>query len=163
MLGPTARVMHLGPTSGITPATYQDRPVTTIRNTVSVLDATLAELADRLARATDRATRLEDALERIARGTIPPPSDEAPARAVTTLRRASKRAAWHVGDGATPDQLRAAVEACIRERPRTLREILDETGVSNRNRISGVLVRLQERGIKVENLGTPRRALWFVR
>lgn len=67
---------------------------------------------------------------------------------------------WVVGDHSTPDELHAAVERLISERPMTHEEIVAATG-ARANRINGVLVRLRD-AKRVYNLGTANRARWFL-
>lgn len=71
------------------------------------------------------------------------------------------RWAWIVGDEATTEQLYQAIEAMIAERPMTFAELLAATG-STRIRVSSILVNLQRKGRPIVNLGTERRARWFL-
>lgn len=69
---------------------------------------------------------------------------------------------FFVGDDATTPELIAVVQSCI-ERPRTLREIVELTGCTNRNRVSGAIVKLQvAHPGSVKNIGDARRALWWM-
>lgn len=71
------------------------------------------------------------------------------------------RYVWCIGDDASVDELRKTVEMLIRIRPLTLQELVAATGLTNRNRISGVLVRIQM-DMTVLNLGTRARAIYFI-
>lgn len=102
---------------------------------------TIAEQADRLTKAL--------MLAKGTRETVKRPID--PARP------------FFVGGEADTNDLFDAVERCITDRPRTLRELVELTGCENRNRISGVLVKLQVRKPRsVVNLGDKKRALWWM-
>lgn len=68
---------------------------------------------------------------------------------------------WRIGDEGPTPELFDAVERIIRVRPHTLQELQEATG-ARRNRISGVLVKLQVRGLPVVNRGTDQRALWSI-
>lgn len=68
---------------------------------------------------------------------------------------------WAVGDEGETAELRESVAKLLRYRPMTLQEIVEATG-ARRNRISGVLVKLQVRGFPVQNLGDGQRAVWFI-
>ncbi len=69
---------------------------------------------------------------------------------------------FFVGNDCTTPELSRAVERCISDRPHTLREIVELTGCTNRNRISGVIVKLSVAGKNVKNIGQARRALWWI-
>lgn len=69
---------------------------------------------------------------------------------------------FFVGADADTDHLYDAVKRCIGERPRTLRELVELTGETNRNRVGGALVKFQVDGLPVQNLGTKYRALWWL-
>ena len=61
-----------------------------------------------------------------------------------------------------PRELYAKIEALLRDRPHTLRELLEATG-ARRNRVSGGITHLKTRyGTALKNLGTARRAQWFI-
>lgn len=68
---------------------------------------------------------------------------------------------WAVGDGGDTGELRDSVARLLSHRPMTLLEIVNATG-ARRNRISGVLVKLQVSGVPVRNLGDGQRAVWSV-
>ena len=68
---------------------------------------------------------------------------------------------WAVGDDGETGELRDSVERLLSHRPMTLLEIVNATG-ARRNRISGVLVKLQVSGVPVRNLGDGQRAVWSV-
>lgn len=69
---------------------------------------------------------------------------------------------FFVGADADTDHLYDAVKRCIGERPRTLRELVELTGETNRNRVGGAIVKFQVDGLPVQNLGTKYRALWWL-
>lgn len=60
----------------------------------------------------------------------------------------------------TPDLLQL-VKVLIAEKPRTFRELLDLTGARD-NRIKGVIMRIQQEGATLVNIGEPTKALWFL-
>lgn len=66
-----------------------------------------------------------------------------------------------VGDECSADELRVAVSLLISDRPMTFKELLAWTG-ARRGRISGQIVDLQRTGRPVVNMGTERRARWFL-
>lgn len=69
---------------------------------------------------------------------------------------------WIVGDDATTEDLAAAVERMIRDRPMTFGELTAATG-ARRGRLSGVIVQMQRDGKKLRNVGgTERSFRWFL-
>jgi hypothetical protein len=68
---------------------------------------------------------------------------------------------FYVGDEGPTDALMESVRALLKERPRTFRELLEETGARD-NRIKGVIMRLQRDGEHVINLGNETKASWFI-
>jgi len=68
---------------------------------------------------------------------------------------------WRIGDETPTDELGLEIERILRERPSTLQELITFSG-ARRNRISGVLVRLQVAGVPIVNLGDGRRAVWAI-
>lgn len=76
-------------------------------------------------------------------------------------KEASALAAYYVGDEADGPTCTAAIERCIRDRPRTLMEIVELTGI-RRNRVSGFINRLQVSGKNVVNTGDKYRAVWWL-
>lgn len=66
-----------------------------------------------------------------------------------------------IGDEAPTAELRAIVVRMVRQRPWTFHELTEATG-ARRGRLSGVLVALQREGEPLVNLGTERRARWFL-
>jgi hypothetical protein len=99
----------------------------------------------------EQAKRLEASL-RLARGT----------REIKKPRIIDPARPFFVGVDASAEDLEDAVKKCISDRPRTLREIVELTGETNRNRVSGVLVKFQVARVPVQNLGTKYRALWWI-
>lgn len=69
---------------------------------------------------------------------------------------------FFVGDESTTQELKSAVERAIRSRGMTLADLETETG-ARRNRISGVLVKLQREDVPVINEGDGYRAIWRIR
>lgn len=69
---------------------------------------------------------------------------------------------WRPGDDIETADLMREVDLILRARPMMLRELQEALGMEERNRISGVLVRLQKDGVPVVNLGDGRRAVWAV-
>ena len=69
---------------------------------------------------------------------------------------------FFVGDATDTEVLWDAVDRAIRSRGMTLQEISDETG-ARRNRISGVLVKMQKHGTKIINEGNSFRAVWRIK
>lgn len=69
---------------------------------------------------------------------------------------------FFVGEECSTPDLIDAVQRCIADRPHTLREIVDLVGCTNRNRVSGALVKIQVANPKsVKNLGSRKTALWW--
>lgn len=94
------------------------------------------------------------------------------ARVVSRLRKAKKlvnvgsidapRWVWYVTDDATPAELYQVVEGMITDRPFTHAELMTATGARH-GRVCGAVIDLQRRlGKRVQNLGTPHRARWFI-
>lgn len=69
---------------------------------------------------------------------------------------------WYIGDDGETAELKTLVCEILRVKAMTLRELELITG-AGRNRISGVLVKLQVAGVPVENLGNRQRAVWHVK
>ena len=72
---------------------------------------------------------------------------------------ARPRWSWVPGDAIATPQLNALIERLVRERPVSRSDLELATG-ANPNRISRACTNLKERG--VHNLGSERRALWFL-
>lgn len=72
---------------------------------------------------------------------------------------ARPRWSWVPGDAMATPQLNALIERLVRERPMSRADLELATG-ANPNRISRACTNLKERG--VHNLGSERRALWFL-
>ncbi len=73
----------------------------------------------------------------------------------------AKGTTWsQVGDNGPTGELLEVVQRMITEHPMTFQELLDRTG-ARANRIKGVIMRLQRNGVKVVNMGTETKALWF--
>ncbi len=128
---------------------------TRLRKVTAELHA-IREQAETLA---ERAKKLEATL-----ASMPAPRAKG-SREVTTQAAAAVKTsapAIKVGDETTTEILVEAVRQAITGRARTLQELIEVTG-ARRNRISGVLVRLQvaNPGI-VKNLGTNARAIWYI-
>lgn len=69
---------------------------------------------------------------------------------------------WAQHDDGPTAELKLAVEKLIRHRPMLTQEIMMITG-ARRNRINGVLVKLQVAGLPVKDLSKdPRRSLWRI-
>lgn len=68
---------------------------------------------------------------------------------------------YFVGDETPASELQLKVEQLIRERPRMLQELIDETG-ARRVRVSACIIKLQREGARILNLGDERRALWYL-
>lgn len=66
-----------------------------------------------------------------------------------------------VGDDAPTQVLYAAMERMLAIRPMTFLELSAATG-ARRGRLSGVIVQMQRNGSPITNLGTERRARWFL-
>jgi hypothetical protein len=77
---------------------------------------------------------------------------------------------WAVGDSGDTPELRKAIERLIRFKGMSLTDLVEATGCTNRNRISGALVKLE---LKLEgetpdgkspmvNLGTSQRFIYFI-
>ncbi len=73
-----------------------------------------------------------------------------------------KKSPLFVGDEGPTSELKAVVKQAISVRGMTLQELSDVTG-ARRNRISGVLVKLQLDGEKVVNEGDGYRAIWRIK
>jgi hypothetical protein len=135
-----------------------------LREMARELEARAALVETRLARGTGDVT----AAARAAAAAPTPPSRTPKVDRLTDAMRAQRARAtqtatsYFVGDEGPTPELIAVVERAIAERPRTLNELVEITG-ARRNRLSGVMVRLQHAGKPVENLGTDQRALWFIR
>jgi hypothetical protein len=137
------------------------------RTTVIDISAELASLRenaralrDNAAAMHGQAESLDEAADRLAR-------EMKMAKGTREVRKVDPKRPFFVGDDAPIDVLFEAVEQCItgpdpRQSARTLREIVEVTGCSNRNRISGILVKLQVRGRKLKNLGDRKRAIWWI-
>lgn len=69
---------------------------------------------------------------------------------------------WILGDDDETGALIDYLEHLITIRPFTLRELIEVTG-ARRNRISGALVKLQVRGLKIENHGSTKVWRWYAR
>jgi glutaredoxin 2 len=74
--------------------------------------------------------------------------------------RAPSAGEYHVGDEGPTPELMQVVQRMLTERAMTFQELLDATG-ARANRIKGVIMRLQRDGVRVVNLGTEAKALWF--
>lgn len=72
---------------------------------------------------------------------------------------ARPRWSWVPGDEIATPQLNALIERLVRERPMSRADLELATG-ANPNRISRACTNLKEHG--VHNLGSERRALWFL-
>lgn len=123
------------------------RQTRNVRDTLVALDAALAaarEQAQEAARAVQRAEALAARTVRLARGTVVPTDPN------------------RVGDEATTETLYAACERLLKRKPHTLHELVDALGLTNRNRVSGILVRLQRDERGVVNLGDGRKAVWSI-
>lgn len=96
---------------------------------------------------------------RHARGTkrsVPPP------HAGRVIVKPARGPHW-VGDEGPTEQLMAAVQSLLLERPLRFVELLEATGARD-NRIKGVIMRLQREGVRVVDVapeGTGK-ALWFI-
>lgn len=66
-----------------------------------------------------------------------------------------------IGDNTSAPELNVEVKRLITERPMTMQELLDITG-ARLSRISGALIALQRTENQLLNLGTQRRAKWFL-
>lgn len=130
----------------------------TTRDRVTRLDETLSELDVRLARALERAEHAERVAARVdrrlARGTEPHPT--IPAAEPTRPGRIPP-----LGDDGPTKELNDMVEALIRERPLSRADLVSLTGARD-NRVAAAIVYLQRKGVPIANVGTPRKALWFV-
>lgn len=71
------------------------------------------------------------------------------------------RYTWVIGDDTDVPTLQRHVETLISDRPMTFPELLAATK-ARRGRVSGAIVALQRDGQRILNLGTDRRALWFI-
>ncbi len=73
---------------------------------------------------------------------------------------------YFVGPDADTDHLYDAVKRAIStpdvRGAKTLRELVELTGETNRNRIGGALIKFQVEGLPVKNVGTRYRALWWL-
>lgn len=67
----------------------------------------------------------------------------------------------HVGDETSTAELVDAITRLLRVKPMTFQELLEATGARD-NRIKGVLMRMQRVGMRLVNLGTEQKALWFL-
>ena len=81
-------------------------------------------------------------------------------RGTRDLKRPASAGEYHVGDEGPTADLMSVVRLAITEHPLTFQELLDATG-ARPNRIKGVIMRLQREGVRVVNLGTEQRAVWF--
>lgn len=119
----------------------------TMKKTKTLVPRTEQEHQDRLHELEEQAAELVRRLHAV--------------RATRDLKPARASTEYFVGDeGPTPD-LMATVQRMITARPMTFQEIKGETGARD-NRIKGVLMRLQREGVRVVNMGTELRALWFI-
>lgn len=66
-----------------------------------------------------------------------------------------------VGDSTSAAELNAEVKRLIQDRPMTTQELIETTG-ARLARVSGALIALQRTENQLLNLGTPRRAKWFL-
>jgi hypothetical protein len=163
-----------------TPTPDINAKIAHLESTIAAANATLADIRKELAPAL-RGRGLYDRIEAALRAAPRSTEDLAglvgsSAAKVTTLLEGMERSrkvynlgtakrprwVWCIGDDADTDTLRATVAMLIRERPLELQEIVAATGLTNRNRISGVLVRLQVAELNVQNLGTRAHARWFI-
>lgn len=93
------------------------------------------------------------------------------ARVVSRLRKAkhlvnvgsidAPRWSWFVGPECSTDQLYAAIEGLITDRPFTFAELMQVTG-NPRGRVTSILANLERKGRKIMRLGTPARQRWFI-
>ena len=121
--------------------------------TIATLEAELRGITNFEERAREERIALEGKLKRVrARGT----GDH-----VEAARAATALAAYFVGDEADGPTCVAAIERVIKDRPRTLMEIVELTGI-RRNRVSGFINRLQVSGKNVVNTGDKYRAVWWL-
>ncbi len=67
---------------------------------------------------------------------------------------------YYVGDAGPTPELMMAVLSLLGEKPSTFQEIKSATGAGD-NRIKGVIMRAQREGVRVVNLGTDTKAIWF--
>lgn len=125
-----------------------------MREEFARMERRAAELERTLARGTGDHTEAA----RAAAAAVKVPS--AAERAARERARASTTA-YHVGDEGPTPELKDVVERAIAERPRTTAELVEITG-ARRNRISGVIVKLQVAGVPVRNLGNGQHALWWI-
>lgn len=68
---------------------------------------------------------------------------------------------WILGDEGSTQELIAKLEDLLSIRPFLTQELVDATG-ARRNRISGALVKLQMRGLPLENHGDRKIARWYL-
>lgn len=94
---------------------------------------------------TEQLQTIRDNLEQIAR----------------KLARGSK-SLYFVGDNGPTGELKKVIARALKVKGWTLQELSDITG-ARRNRISGVIVKLQKDGEKVVNDGDGYRAIWRIR
>lgn len=66
-----------------------------------------------------------------------------------------------IGDSTSTQQLTAEVKRLVIERPMTTQELVEITG-ARMSRVSGSLIHLQRTEDRLLNLGTARRAKWFL-
>lgn len=159
--------------------------MTTVRDRVSVLDSAIAEITDRAARAAEHLASLDEKIERaerrLARGTFqgeevvspPAPEETKPARprakrgTITTPPPApAPPIAAAPPKGPLPADHDPALryplmESLISYRPMSNAELLEATGLTTAQ-ISTTIVNMQRRGLHVVNLGTDRKARWFL-
>lgn len=68
---------------------------------------------------------------------------------------------YRIGDSAPPHELNSEVKRLIQERPMSTQELIEITG-ARLTRVSGALVALQRSENQLLNLGSQRRARWFL-
>ena len=93
-------------------------------------------------------------------------------REVSALRRSGRltnvgdteapRWWWSVGEHGSTPELKRSLAILLSYEPMTLTQLAIATRCTNRNRISGALVKLQAMGIKFRNLGDRQRFVWSV-
>lgn len=131
-----------------TPAPVTESPETQLEDALRTRPSSLVDLAKRLDAPVGRVSAMVGRLRKAGRvmnvGTADAP-----------------RWTWVVGPECSTEELYRAVEGLITERPMLFAELLTITG-NERGRVSSVLVNLQRKGRPVTNLGTDRRARWYI-
>jgi hypothetical protein len=121
---------------------------------LELIRANLAKLKSDAESIDAQAKRLEESLKRV-KGT----------REITQHKVDPARP-FFVGPNAPTEWLYDAVKRAITgpdvRSAKTLRELVELTGETNRNRIGGAIIKFQVDGVPVKNVGSRYRALWHL-